>query len=423
MMRSHRTKLAGWALASLLLLAGGALAAEPGKATPAPVTVQMTEEGPVFATASGLTLYTSSQEDGAPGKALCKDTRFTEGRDPFSNIVPLPDAAHRKTCLDKWRPLVAAPGAAPAAPWSLVKRDDGASQWAYEGHPLYSSIRDVRPGDVNGSGMGIAAAFGGWRPALAPLDLPPGVKLVRQAEGLVLATADGQMLYVRHGPQRVCDGCAEDLLPLRAAAVAEVHGDWSIIELGNGRRQYAYKGQALYAPPQIMEERVTGSGWAPAVWRRSAGHPEDISTRFSLLGDVFTTKAGMTVYVYFCGGFTGDALSCDDPGDAAAYMAQICGSAEECAQRWRLVRAPAGARQVGEWSVMDVADPLFGDPAGATYLPSQAPHTIKAWAYRGRPLYTFADDEAPGEVLGNGTRTNAGSGFDAITVPGAEVQQ
>jgi predicted lipoprotein with Yx(FWY)xxD motif len=265
--------------------------------------------------------------------------------------------------------------------------------------------------------------FGGWRPALAPLDFPPGVKLTRQAEGLALAAADGQMLYVRRGPQRVCDGCGDALAPLRAAAVAEVHGDWSIVELGNGRRQYAYKGQPLYTSPEAAEGRVPGSGWAPAIWRRTAGHPADISTRFSILGDVYTTKAGMAVYVYFCGGFTGDGLSCNDPGDAAAYLAQICGAAETCAKRWPLVPAPPGARPVGDWSVVEVAQPLFGDPAAATYLPSQAPRTIKAWAYRGSPLFTFADDEEPGQVLGNGTRTNSGAGFEAVTVPGAEVQQ
>ena len=422
-MRTHRTRTLGWALASAwLLVSGGALAAEPAKPSPPPVTVQVTEDGPVFATATGMTLYTWSREDTAPGKALCNNGRFREGRDPFSNVIALPNADHRRTCIDKWFPLVAAPGSAPAAPWSLVKRDDGAQQWAYEGHPLYSSIKDRRAGDVNGRGMG-RGGFAGWRPAAAPLDFPPGMKLVRQPAGLVLATADGQPLFVRHGPQRICDGCGAQLQPLRAAAVAEVRGDWSIMELGNGRRQYAYKGQALYALPPGFEGHEAGAGWAPAIWRRTAGHPDKISTRFTILGDVYSTREGMTLYVFSCGVFTGDGLSCDDPGDAAAYMAQICGTAEQCAQKWRLVPASAGARQIGEWSVADVAVPLYSDPKGNTYLPKEAPRTVKAWAYRGRPVYTFADDQVPGQILGHAMQTAAGSSFEAVAVEGAEVQE
>ena len=422
-MGSHWTRRLGWALTyALLLTGGGALAAEQAKTARPDVTVQVTEDGPVFATAAGMTLYTWSREDTAPGKALCNNTRYREGRDPYSNVVPLPNADQRRTCIDKWFPLTAAPGTTPTAPWSLVKRDDGALQWAYEGHPLYSSMKDRRPGDVNGIGLG-RGGFAGWRPAFSPLDFPPGVKLVRQPAGLALATADGQPLYVRHGAQRVCDGCAAQLQPLRAAAVAEVRGDWSIMELGNGRRQFAYKGQALYTLPPGFEGHDAGDGWAPAIWRKTAGHPSDISTRFTILGDVYTTRAGMSLYVFSCGVFTGDGLSCDDPGDAAAYWALLCGAADECAARWRLVQAPAGARPVGEWSVIDVAQPLYASPSGNTYLPAQAPRTVKAWAYRGRPLFTFADEDMPGQVLGHSITTASGSGFEAIPVEGARVQE
>ncbi len=423
-MRMIRTKLiqAGVALGFLLTMGAGH-AVEPAAWGGAPVTVQMTEDGPVLATASGMTLYTWTQEDSSPGKALCANKRYTEGRDPFSNVVPFPNAEHRRTCIDKWRPLLADAKAAPQGPWSLVKRDDGALQWAYERHPLYSSIKDRAPGDVNGQGYTRLGFIGGWRPAFAPLGFPPGVKLVRQPEGLVLATGDGRPLFLRHGPQRICDGCADELEPLRAAAVAHVQGDWSVLEIGNGRRQFAYKGRALFVSPLGMEGRELGAGWAPAVWRRSAGHPTEFSTRFTVIGDVYTTKEGMALYVFSCGSFTGDALSCDDPGDAAAYWALHCGKAEVCAKLWRLVRAPKAARPVGDWSVVDVAVPLYGDTTGSTYLPAEAPSRVKAWAWRGRPLYTFADDGEPGQVLGHGRENATGSGFNAIIVPGSEVQR
>ena len=40
--------------------------------------------------------------------------------------------------------------------WSLVKRDDGSMQWAYDGKPLYTFINDKQPGEVTGDGkMGV----------------------------------------------------------------------------------------------------------------------------------------------------------------------------------------------------------------------------------------------------------------------------
>ena len=48
---------------------------------------------------------------------------------------------------------MAAPGAAPAGDWGVVKRDDGATQWAYKGRPLYYWAKDGKPGDTTGDGM------------------------------------------------------------------------------------------------------------------------------------------------------------------------------------------------------------------------------------------------------------------------------
>ena len=99
----------------------------------------------------------------------------------------------------------------------------------------------------------------------------------------------------------------------------------------------------------------------------------------TLVGDVFTTEAGLTLYVFTCTTPARDRLSCDDPGDAAGYWVALCGDAKECARRWRPYLASANAKPVGEWSVVDVAYPMFTDPLGYTY-PPDAPR-VKAWAY------------------------------------------
>lgn len=423
-MGSHGINVFAAMLASVALLAaGGASAAKAVAKAGPPVSVQMTEDGPVFATLAGMTLYSWAKEDTTPGKAQCGNERHSSTRIVTGEVIPLPAADKRRSCLQKWSPLLADANASPQGPWSLITRDGGARQWAYEGHPLYSSVKDRRPGDVNGLGFGRSGlGGGGWRQAFAPLGFPPGLKLIRRPQGLVLATADDRPLYVRQGAQRACAGCDEPLQPLRAAAVAEPRGDWSVIDAGSGRRQHAFKGQPLYAASRKTEDADFGSGWAQALYRPTAGRPADISTRFSVIGEVYTTRTGMGLYVFSCTTPGADNLSCDDPGDAAAYWSVLCGLATDCDKRWRLALAPPGARQIGEWSVVDVAVPLYGDPGGTTYLPSEAPATVKAWAYRGRPLHTYVLDEFPGQILGHATQPG-NSGFDAIPVEGAEVER
>ena len=134
-------------------------------------------------------------------------------------------------------------------------------------------------------------------------------------------------------------------------------------------------------------------------------------------GNSLTTDKGMTLYSFSCTeSEAADYLPCDDPGDAAVYWSALCGDAKECSRRWRLYRPAPGARPSGEFTIEDVSDPTFLDPAGTT-APSEAPK-VKAWAYRGKPLYTFVDDDEPGQILGDWINYFARSSFDAVLVPG-----
>ena len=49
-------------------------------------------------------------------------------------------------CAEAWPPLAADAGAAPVGDFSVVARNDGTSQWAYKGLPLYGWVRDKAPG-------------------------------------------------------------------------------------------------------------------------------------------------------------------------------------------------------------------------------------------------------------------------------------
>jgi predicted lipoprotein with Yx(FWY)xxD motif len=413
---AHQSKILALALTCGFLAAGGASAAPDSGP---PVTVRQTEEGPVWATASGMTLYTRKADNSAPGRSTCNEDRPTTNISSASEMLPIPAVDKRKTCTQKWPPLLADADAVSEGLWSIITRNDGRKQWAYEGHPLYTSIKDKRPGDVNGLGFFQRGAQGAGRLAFAPTGLPPGMKLLRLEEGLVLASMDGRPFYERRGAQRVCSGCGELLEPVVAPALgSQVGRDWSVVNIA-GAKQYAFKGNALYVPPVEIDRTQIGRDWSLAVWRPTAGVPADIKTRWTVKAEVYTTKAGMTLYVFSCDQSGSDGLACDDPGDAAAYWSAVCGM--DCLKRWRPYAAPANARPVGDWSVVDVAVPLFADATGVTLIASEAPSRISAWAYKGRPVFTYFEDEEPGQALGHAIKYPQAAGFYAIQIPGQDV--
>ena len=96
---------------SALLLSGAALADDV-----------MKKDG-VLVNAAGMTVYTFDKD--TAGKSACSGP-----------------------CIDNW-PAVT-PSANVMAPYSVITRDDGAKQLAYQGKPLYLFKKDVKPGDRNG---------------------------------------------------------------------------------------------------------------------------------------------------------------------------------------------------------------------------------------------------------------------------------
>ena len=84
-----------------------------------------------------MTLYTFAKDQ--PGVSNCYDN-----------------------CAKNWPPLMAAADAKPMGEWTIVTRKDGTRQWAYKGMPLYTWIKDGKPGDATGEGMG----QGAWKVAV-----------------------------------------------------------------------------------------------------------------------------------------------------------------------------------------------------------------------------------------------------------------
>jgi predicted lipoprotein with Yx(FWY)xxD motif len=66
-------------------------------------------------------------------------------------------------CAQSWPPVKPATASAVKAPFSTIKRSDGATQLTFHGRPLYTFTGDTSPGQAKGNGVN---AFGGlWHEA------------------------------------------------------------------------------------------------------------------------------------------------------------------------------------------------------------------------------------------------------------------
>ena len=121
-------------VASLALVAAVALSActtapasNPPMAPASPATVLNGKlVGP-----NQMTLYVFDRDAAGSGKSVCNGG-----------------------CATNWPPLMAPASAQPIGHWSVVTRDDGVKQWAYQGKPLYYWAKDSKPGDATGDGVG-----------------------------------------------------------------------------------------------------------------------------------------------------------------------------------------------------------------------------------------------------------------------------
>ena len=79
---------------------------------------------------NGMTLYTFDKDAAGSGKSVCNGP-----------------------CATNWPPLKASSTDQSGGDWTVVTRDDGSKQWAWQGKPLYFWAKDQKPGDTTGDGF------------------------------------------------------------------------------------------------------------------------------------------------------------------------------------------------------------------------------------------------------------------------------
>lgn len=375
-------------------------------------------EGPVFADAKGRTLYTwpiKAMRNGYAGdpksRSVCGNTVTLVSAglmSPYPPGLTLPKYENRVSCAAFWPPVQAADDAKPVGSWTIIKRDDGTRQWAYDDKPLYTSVLDRAPGDVLGGttlasrGDSPAARY----PAAPPPALPPGFRVESSTRGRVLFTEGGYAVYhsENDGPNKsnCVSDCARTWVPILASQSAQPQGEWTIVERAPSVRQWAFRKKPLYTFSEDQGPgRIDGNdvpGWSSVYTQLAPPAPKDFTIQTTINGDVLADSRGKTVYIYRCGEDSADMMPCDTMEGPQQYRFAVCGNldAGKCVKTWPYVPASAAAKSDSRlWSAVWV-DPATGHRA----QPNQ-PGALYVWAYRDRPVYTYAGDKAPGDFEGN----------------------
>jgi predicted lipoprotein with Yx(FWY)xxD motif len=394
-----------------------------------------------IATPEGITLEPLGQ---AQGYDLGKETASILLRDQIVLADPrgmtlytyAQDPPHTSRCVAActatWQPLIAPAHANTYGDWSVIRRPDGARQWAYKSKPLYTYVKDLDPGSVGGNdparfgarrknsaGQYVGGGNRGslregtsdvtplpadWKPALLyPVTeevLPAGmsVREVPDAEGLVLTDYRGRTLYAFKGdPAKDTAACASVPCPWQPVAAPEAAGpvgDFAVVvRQKEGINQWTYKGEGLYSyAGDLAVGDAYGIGitpkWHVAAVVRYYMPPSVTLVNTPGQGKILASADGRTLYrrdAYILQSGGGHSFRRGNPARPAVgrdigVNAQCEG---QCARMWHPFLAPANAQPRGFWNLAQRSD------------------SPRQWTYQGFALWIYDGDKKPGDMNGN----------------------
>jgi predicted lipoprotein with Yx(FWY)xxD motif len=426
--------------------------------TPAGVGKRVTYLGPVFTDKGGMTLYQFAHN------WQCNNKRMSVKADAHQ-LFKLYEKSPAPLCSDQWPALMASEKDRPVGDWTIKTWPDGTKQWAYKGRPVHRSYRDQFPGDVNGPTLGeggVSYDESGttifiWKFSVAavPMTLPPGVRVKNLRPFGFVAVSKLGALYTLDAPVKrsrsvssnaqsaiktISTGCADcsehdRFKPFSAGAMAGSLGPWTVITLKDGSKAWAFEGKPVYTYKFDSEAAHTkGLGVEDKVQLVTLVSmpmaPPGITVQNTVLGPVYADSRGMTTYRFYCANpIPGETFYKEVPGFWCdgfdvdpTYREGFCAAPEKCGERWQPVQAPANAEpRPGLWSIAVIPDKRYA----LRWVPAKvgeklSPEAMKVWMYQGRPIFTVAWDEQPGDMWGHDVQVDQNPVWQALRAGEAE---
>lgn len=188
-----------------------------------------------------------------------------------------------------WRPFLAPAATYPIGEFSAIRLPNGDNQWSWKGHLLYTYAGDLEIHDANGKGvdnrMEVATVFRYFTPDSVAM------RKDQRRGGVLVEASTGNTLYLRdrifhdhtggHSARSAlrgnpligtaigtsgCDAqCEKMWKPLLAPEDAQPSGLWSVFERPDKRKQWGYRGYALYTNSGEKPGEVTQNDAAMIV--------------------------------------------------------------------------------------------------------------------------------------------------------------
>ncbi len=343
----------------------------------------------------------------------------SEGRTLFvSDTDTENQSACTGDCAREFPPVLALPGSRESAQWKLVKREEGL-QWAYQGKPLYTFARETRLNEVLDNVMEAQekderaiVKVKPKNPLLAPegwhiarynpgqgMQLPANIQIeeVAAAASAALTDKDGFTLYSfvdkaakDDDAARPCEQCGDQWIPVQAGQLSREFGDFTLIDLDDGRRQWVFRGAPLYRfsgdqlPGEIngiMAPVKDGLKWR-VVDIEKHFVPAGVTVRDEVsLGYIFATDKGMPIY-------SRDVLPRALLASSATYVKGktlgTLGCDEQCLSEWLPMVAPADAQPQGYWEIVE------------------RDNGVRQWTYMGYAQYLNSQDSPGANTIASG---------------------
>jgi len=252
---------------------------------------------------------------------------------------------------------------------------------------------------VSGLIAATAAGAASGNTAPAPYSTPVGITLVNVTKLMDhsipqflwrrLGDSSGKPLYTydkdEKGKSNCYNECAVEFAPFVPEADGKADGDYTIISRKDGVKQWAYQGKPLYRY---------------AAGKDPVGEP--VGQRFQLKEDPAWADPASNVYSPKEGwrraSFTPEKTIAMPPGVEVAASAIANGFIfVHAATKMTIYTVPSSVSLSNDWEPFRAS--ALAAPVGDFTIVKRADGT-RQWVYKGEPLYTFAEDYAPGEVAG-----------------------